>query len=72
MKFKELLKYILYTQKYRIILYDGNMHVVSKSCIIKNDNLYNRVNKDNEAYLECKVTAIYSELDYIVIAVIGE
>ena len=70
MKFKELLNYILYTQKYRIVSYDDK-NVVSKSGIIENDNLYNRVNKDNEPYLDCEVTSIYSESDYIVIAVIG-
>lgn len=71
MKFKELLKYILYTQKYRIVSYDSK-NVVSKSGIIENDNLYNRVNSQNEKYLDCEVTSIHSELDYIVIAVIGE
>lgn len=70
MKLKELLKYILYTQKYRIVLFDNDTKVVSS--IIKNDNLYNRVNNDNEPYLDCEVSSIHSELDYIVIAVIGE
>lgn len=70
MKLKELLKYILYTQKYRIVSYDNGTRVVSD--IIKNDNLYNRVNNDNGPYLDCEVSSIYSELDYIVISVIGE
>lgn len=70
MKFKELLNYILYTQKYRIVSYNNDTRVVSG--IIENDNLFNRVNKDNEAYLDCEVSSIHSELDCIVIAVIGE
>ena len=51
MKCKDLLHYILYQQKYRIISHDNEMNVVSKSNIIKNDNIYNRFNKDNEEYL---------------------
>lgn len=70
MKFKELLNYILYTQKYRIVSYENDTRVVSG--IIENDNLFNRVNKDNEAYLDFEVSSIHSELDCIVIAVIGE
>lgn len=70
MKFKDLLHYILYHQKYRIISHDNDMNVVSKSNIIKNDNIYNRFNKDNEEYLECNVIGICSNFDTLEIDVL--
>ena len=56
-------------QEYRIAVYDDNMNVLFTSEIIEND-VYNRVNKDNEPYLEYKVIGIFSTLkNYIEIAV---
>ena len=46
------------------------MNVVSKSNIIKNDNIYNRFNKDNETYLECDVIGICSNFDTLEIDVL--
>ena len=69
MSLKEFLKYIVHLQKYCIALYDSNMNVLLTSEIIEND-VYNRVNKDNEPYLEYKVIGIFSTLkNYITIAV---
>lgn len=69
MSLKEFLKYIVHLQEYRIAVYDSNMNVLFTSEIIEND-VYNRVNKDNEPYLEYKVIGIFSTLkNYIEIAV---
>ena len=69
MSLKEFLKYIVHMQEYRIAVYDDNMNVLFTSEIIETD-VYNRVNKDNEPYLEYKVIGIFSTLkNYIEIAV---